>query len=92
MFRSAGGRNDTAEAGWLQHARDLTHRLPKEFNVLESLAGNDYVDAGRGDFAPVVRILQNEIDIFANGEINSFVMPSRFSEKRPVGAVNVVAA
>src|SRR5207244_8855291 len=63
MFRSARGRNNAAEAGGLQHARDLTHRLPKEFNVLESLAGNDYVDAGCGDFAPVVRILQDEIDI-----------------------------
>lgn len=81
MLGSTRGRDDATEALRLKNQGDFAHRLPKEFNVLESLAGNDHIDTGRVELLPVVGIAQNQIDIFSRRQIDTGVSPGRFGKE-----------
>src|SRR2546423_9694299 len=90
MLRSARWDDDATQAARFQGARDLAHRLPKKFRVLESLAGDNHVHTFGGNLPPVVRIVQNHIDIRTGGEIDPDVFPRRQGKERTVTAVDVI--
>src|SRR5438067_4183523 len=92
MLRSARWHDDATQAVWLQRSRDLTHRLPEKFCVLEGLASDDDIRAFGSDFLPVVWIAQDDIDIVPRSEIDADVFPGREGEERAVGSVDVLAA
>lgn len=91
MLGPARGYDDATDRVDAQSARDLAHRFPKKFRVLEGLSGDDDVRAFRCEFAPVVRIRQHDIDIVTGSEIDADIFPRRSIEQRPVRSVNVVA-
>jgi len=41
---------------------------------------------------PIVRIVQEDIDVVSRREIDSNIFPRREREERPVGSINVLAA
>src|SRR5205823_13351732 len=92
MLRSARRNNDADKPVLLQRARDLAHRFPEEFGVLEGLAGDNDIGAFGSDLPPVVRIAQDDIDIVPRSEIDADVFPGREGEERAVGSVDVLAA
>lgn len=92
MFRSARWNKDAADRVDPQSARDLAHRFPKKFGVLEGLPGHDDVRAIRREFLPIVRIGQHDIDIVPEREIDADVTPWREIEERPIRSVDVLAA
>ena len=60
--------------------------------MLESLAGDDDIGACRRDFAPVIRIGKDDIDIRTRCEIDADLFPGRQREERTVTPVDVLAA
>ena len=68
MFRSTRGRDDAAQPARFQDARDLAHRLPEKFRVLKRLTRDQHIGALALQFAPVIGVLQNDIDVRARGE------------------------
>ena len=92
MFRAARWNDDAAEAARRQCARDLAHRLPEKFRVLEGLAGHDNVGAFGFDLAPVIRIAQDDIDVWSRGQVHADIFPRRQHKERAVTSVDVLAA
>src|SRR5438067_10921381 len=92
MLRSARWHDDATQAVWLQRSRDLTHRLPEKFCVLEGLSSDDDIRAFGSDFLPAVWSAQDDIDIVPRSEIDADGFPGREGEGRAVGSVDVLAA
>ena len=92
VLRSAGWSDNAAETAGLKNAGDFAHRLPKKFCVFKRLAASDDVSTSGRDFAPMVRIAQDEIDVFARRKIKAKIAPRRSREERAIRSVNVVTS
>ena len=85
-------RDDAAESARFQNARDLEDGFPKKFGVFEGLTRDQHVHTFRFELAPVIRIAQDEVHIFAGLEIGADVTPRRAVEQRPIRTVVIATA
>src|SRR3977135_4567245 len=59
--------------------------------MLESLAGDNDVHTLGRKFPPVVRIVQDDIDVYARRKIDPNIFPRRQGKERTVTSVDVLA-
>ena len=64
-------RDNAADAARLKNASNLKDRFPKELRMFEGLTRDEHVNTLRLQFAPMIGLAQDQVDILPRGEVDA---------------------